>query len=101
IATANAVRYVGATPVFADCDPEHWCLTAAELERLATPRTKAVIPVHLYGHPADVDSIRAFADGRDIVVIEDAAEAIGATQRARPVGSLGSMGTFSFYGNKL
>ncbi|MHB8468731.1 MAG: DegT/DnrJ/EryC1/StrS family aminotransferase [Gaiellaceae bacterium] len=101
IATANAVRYVGAEPVFADCDRDHWCLTPAEVERLVTPRTRAIVPVHLYGHPADVDAIRALADDRGIAVIEDAAEAIGATQRGRPVGSLANVGIFSFYGNKL
>jgi perosamine synthetase len=101
IATANAVRYVGATPVFADSDADHWCIDPAAVERLITPRTKAIVPVHLYGHPADMDAIAAIARERGIIVIEDAAEALGATYRGRPSGSLGDSAVFSFYGNKL
>jgi len=101
IATANAVRYVGATPVFADSDAAHWCIDPAEIERLITPRTKAIVPVHLYGHPADMEAIAGIARERGIIIIEDAAEALGATYRGRPIGSLGDSAVFSFYGNKL
>ena len=101
VATANAVRYVGATPIFADCDESHWCIDAEEVARLLTPRTKAVMPVHLFGHAADVEAIRAVCDPHGIPVVEDAAEALGTTVRGRPAGSLGAAGVFSFYGNKL
>jgi perosamine synthetase len=101
IATANAVRYVGATPVFADSDPSHWCIDPADVARCVTARTRAIIPVHLYGHPADMDAITAIARPRGIAIIEDAAEALGTTYRGRPVGSIGDAGVFSFYGNKL
>jgi perosamine synthetase len=101
VATAAAVRYVGATPVFADIDPSHWCLDPSELDRLVTPRTRAIVPVHIYGHPCDMDAICEFAEQRGISVIEDAAEAMGARCRGRLVGALGHMGVFSFYGNKL
>lgn len=101
VATANAVRYAGATPIFADCDPENWCLSASAVEEALTTRTRAVIAVHLFGHPADIDAIKAVVAGRDIVVIEDAAEALGAMYRDRPAGSLADAGVFSFYGNKL
>ncbi len=101
IATANAVRYLGATPVFADCDSHHWCIDPDEVERLFTPRTRAVVAVHLYGHPADMDAIIGIARARGAFVIEDAAEALGATYRGRPVGALGDAGVLSFYGNKL
>ncbi len=101
IATANAVRYVGATPVFADSDPAHWCIDPNDVARLITDRTRAIIAVHLYGHPADMDAIAAIARPRGIAVIEDAAEALGGTYRGRPVGSLADVAVFSFYGNKL
>jgi perosamine synthetase len=101
IATANAVRYVGATPRFADSDAEHWCIDPREIERVISPRTKAIVPVHLYGHPADMDAILALAEARGITVIEDAAEALGATYRGRPVGGMADAGVMSFYGNKL
>lgn len=100
IATANAVLYVGAVPVFADIDPDTYCIDVPSMERLITPRTKAVIPVHMYGHPADMTAIMEVAAKHGLVVIEDAAEAHGATVNERPVGGLGHAGTFSFYGNK-
>lgn len=101
VATANAVRYVGAKPVFADCDAGHWCIDPAEIARCVTPRTRAIIAVHLYGHPADMDAIIAIGRRNNALVIEDAAEALGATYRGRPVGALGDAGILSFYGNKL
>jgi perosamine synthetase len=101
VATANAVRYVGAEPVFVDVDPDTWCIDPGALARSITPRTRAVIVVHLYGHPADMDAIQRVAQPAGIRVVEDAAEAFGATYRGRPVGSLGDCATFSFYGNKV
>lgn len=101
IATANAVRYTGATPIFADCDPLTWNIAPEEIERLVSPRTRAVIPVHLYGHPADMPAILAAAQKYDLAVIEDAAEAHGARCGGRRVGSFGVVNTFSFYGNKI
>ena len=101
IATANAVRYVGAEPVFVDIDPATWCLDPQAVEEAVTPRTRGIIAVHVYGHPADMDAINAVASRRGLWVVEDAAEAHGATYKGRPAGSLGTVGTFSFYGNKI
>jgi perosamine synthetase len=101
VATANVVHYCGATPVFVDSDPETWQLDPAALERRITPRARAIIPVHLYGHPCDMDAILQVANGHGLAVLEDAAEAHGAEYRGRRVGSLGAIGCFSFYGNKI
>lgn len=101
IATANAVTYIGATPVLVDIDADTLCISPEAIERALTPRTRAVIPVHLYGHPADMDAINAIAEAHDLVVIEDAAEAHGAAYKGRRVGGLGTCGVFSFYGNKV
>jgi perosamine synthetase len=101
VATASAVRYCGAVPVFVDSDAETWQLDPAALEARVTPRAKAVIPVHLYGHPCNMDPIRVIATRRGLTVIEDAAEAHGAHYRGRPVGALGAIGCFSFYANKI
>ena len=101
IATANAVRYCSATPVFVDADRATWCIDPAALDALVTPRTKAVIPVHLYGHPCDMDPILDVARRHGIAVVEDAAEAHGAEYRGRRVGAFGAIGCFSFYGNKI
>jgi len=101
VATANAVRYVGAKPVFVDVDPMTWCLDPARLEDAITPRTRGIIPVHLYGHPADMDTINQIAAVHGLWVVEDAAEAPLAKYRGRPTGSLGTIATFSFYGNKI
>jgi perosamine synthetase len=100
IATANAVRYQGAEPTFVDVDPETWCLDPDQLERSITPRTRGVIPVHLYGHPADMDPILDVAGAHGIWVVEDAAEAHFARYKGKTVGSLGALATYSFYGNK-
>lgn len=100
IATANAVLLSGATPVFADVDIETLCLSPADLERCRSVRTRAVIPVHLYGHPADMNAITDFANHYNLAVIEDAAEAHGAEINGRKVGGIGNCGTFSFYANK-
>jgi len=101
IATANAVKYTGATPVFADIDKETWCISFKDIERKITPRTKAIIPVHLYGHPADMDPIMEIAKKYNLYVIEDCAEAHGAEYKGKKVGSIGHCGVFSFYGNKI
>lgn len=101
VATANSVLYVNARPVFVDVDPATWCMDAGAVERAITPKTRAIIAVHLYGHPADMDALRALADARNIVLIEDAAEGTCATYKGRPTGDLGHVSTFSFYGNKV
>ena len=101
VATANAVRYVGAEPVFVDVDPETWCIDTEKLEAAITRRTKGIIAVHLYGHPADMDRINEVAAVHGLWVVEDAAEAHYARYRGRRVGSLAQLATFSFYGNKI
>lgn len=101
VATANAVLYVGATPVFADIDLDSWCLDPAAFEAKITPRTKAVMPVHLYGHPCDMDPILALARRRGLFVVEDAAPSIGAEYKGRRTGSFGDFACFSFQGAKL
>lgn len=101
IASANAVTYCGARPVFADVDPRTWTLDPADFARKITPRTRAVMPVHLYGHPADMRPILETARKSNLRVVEDAAEAHGAECGGRRVGGLGDIATFSFYGNKI
>jgi perosamine synthetase len=101
IATANAVRYVGAEPVFVDVDPDTWCLDPDLIEARVTRRTRAIVPVHLYGHPADMDAINHVAAIHGLWVVEDAAEAHLAEYKGRAVGGLGRLATFSFYGNKI
>jgi perosamine synthetase len=100
VATANAVHYVGATPVFADSERETWNLDPADVERKITPRTRAIIAVHLYGLPCEMDAISALARQHGLHVVEDAAESHGGEYRGRRTGSLGAVSTFSFYGNK-
>ena len=101
VATANAVRYVGAEPVFVDVDRETWCIDPAQIEAAITRRTKGIIAVHLLGHPADMDRINHIAAVNGLWVVEDAAEAPLATYKGRVVGGLAKMATFSFFGNKL
>lgn len=100
IATANAVTYCGAKAVIVDVDPDTWCMGIKAMERAITPRTRAVIPVHLYGVPAGKYTISSIAKDYGLKVIEDAAEALGAEYRGYKVGSMGDLGCFSFYGNK-
>jgi perosamine synthetase len=100
IATAAPISYVGATPVFVDVDPVRWTLAPEALEAAISPRTRAVIPVDLYGTMADMAAIMALAAQHGLVVIEDAAQAVGARIGDRPAGSLGHMGVFSFHGSK-
>ncbi|MBI2140937.1 DegT/DnrJ/EryC1/StrS family aminotransferase [Candidatus Woesearchaeota archaeon] len=101
VATANAVRYLGAKPVFVDSEPATWNIDAGKIESAVTKKTKAIIPVHLYGHPCDMDVIMEVAEKHSLSVIEDAAEAHGAEYKGKRVGSIGSIGCFSFYGNKI
>jgi perosamine synthetase len=101
VASANAVTYTGATPVFADVDPVTWCIDPHEVERMITSHTRAVIPVHLYGHPAPMAALNELAAAYNLLVIEDAAEAHGAAVNGRRAGSLGTISAFSFYGNKI
>jgi perosamine synthetase len=101
IATANAVRYCGAEPIFVDIDPETWCISPEAIETAISPRTRGIIAVHLLGHPADMDSINQIAAMNGLWVVEDAAEAHFALYKNKPVGSLGTIGTFSFFGNKI
>ena len=101
VATANAVRYVGAEPVFVDVDPNTWCIDPELLEERITRRTKGIIAVHLYGHPADMDAINYVAGVHGLWVVEDAAEAHSARYKDRQAGSLSHIACFSFYGNKI
>jgi dTDP-4-amino-4,6-dideoxygalactose transaminase len=100
IATALAISHAGAAPVFVDVDPATHTIDVAAVERAISPRTRAIIPVHLYGHPADMDPIRQLAERYGMVVIEDACQAHGALYKGRRVGSLGHAAAFSFYPGK-
>jgi perosamine synthetase len=101
IATALAVVHNQGVPVPVDSEPRTWELDLDLLEGLLSPRTKAILPVHLYGHPVDMDRLMAFARRHGLVVIEDCAESHGATCRGRMTGSFGDMACFSFYANKV
>ena len=101
VATANAVRYAGATPVFADIELDTWNLDADSVESLITPHTKAIVPVHMYGHPARMTRLVELARRRGIHLIEDAAPAIGAQWQGQKCGSFGDFAAFSFQGAKL
>ena len=101
IATANAVAYTGAEPVFVDSEPVTWNMDVGQAQAKVTARTKAIIPVHTYGHPVDMDPLLALARQHDLYVVEDAAEAHGAQYKGRPAGSMGHCAAFSFYGNKI
>lgn len=100
VATAAAIEYAGARPVFVDIEPDYWTLDPSKIEAAITPRTKAIVPVHLYGQPADMDPIRDVARRHKLVVIEDAAQAHGAEYKGRRCGSMGEIGCFSFYPGK-
>ena len=100
IATVSAIDYAGATPVFVDIDPVTLNIDPSLIEAKITPRTKAIVPVHLHGLPADLDPILEIADRHGLIVIEDAAQAHGAEYKGRRVGSIGKIGCFSFYPGK-
>ncbi len=101
VATPNSVTYCGARPVFVDSEAETWNLDPAEVEAKITPRTKGIIAVHLYGHPAQMKKLREIANRHGIFLLEDAAEAHGAVCDGQTVGSIGDAATFSFYANKI
>jgi dTDP-4-amino-4,6-dideoxygalactose transaminase len=100
VATVAAIRYTGATPVFVDIDPKNWTMDPGKLERAITSRTKVILPVHLHGRLADMESISAIADAHGIPVVEDAAQAHGAEINGQRAGSFGMIGCFSFYPGK-
>jgi perosamine synthetase len=101
IAAANCVTYVGANPLFVDSHPGYWCIDPQAVKKKVTDNTRAIILVHLYGHPCDIDPILEIARSKNLRVIEDCAEAHGAEYSGRRVGSFGDVSCFSFYGNKI
>jgi len=101
IASVDAILYVGAKPVFIDSEPDTFNMDVSLLEKKITKHTKAIMPVHIYGHSVDMDQVLQIAKAHDIVVLEDAAEAHGATYKGRMCGSMGRINAFSFYGNKI
>lgn len=101
ISCALAVLEAGAVPVLVDSDPRTWCLDTAQVAAKITPRTRAILPVHIYGHPPDFDPLLDIARQHDLTLIEDAAEAHGAEYRGRKAGGLGDLSIFSFYANKI
>ena len=100
IATAEAIAYVGATPVFVDIDPRTYNLDAGRVAAAITPRTRAIVPVHLFGMPCDMAPLRALADEHGLAVVEDCAQSFGATVDGRQTGTLGDIGCFSFFPSK-
>jgi dTDP-4-amino-4,6-dideoxygalactose transaminase len=100
VASVAAVLYAGARPVLIDIDPRSFTMDPAAIEAAITPQTKAILPVHLYGQPADMDPIMDIARRHGLIVVEDAAQAHGAKSKGRPVGSIGDIGCFSFYPGK-
>jgi perosamine synthetase len=101
IGSIFSIIHCGAKPVFVDAEPDGFNLDASQLERLVSARTRAIMPVHLFGHPCAMDRVREFATAHRLAVVEDAAEAHGATFRGKRAGSLGDVGCFSFYANKI
>jgi len=101
VATVNPIVYCGATPVFVDIDKDTWDINPKEIEKSITSKTKAIIPVHLYGNPCDMDEIMKIAEKYGLYVIEDATESLGAEYKGRMTGTIGHIGCFSFNGNKI
>lgn len=101
IATCNSVIYTGAKPVLIDSEPETWNIDVNKIEEKITSRTKAIIPVHIYGHPVDMGPLIELAEKYNLFIVEDAAEAHGALYKNKKIGSLGDIGCFSFYANKI
>jgi perosamine synthetase len=101
ISSVNAIKYTGATPVFVDICKDTFVMDADKIEECITPNTKAVMPVHIYGYPVDMDKVNDIAKKHNLYVIEDATEALGTTYKGKMVGALGDVGCFSFNGNKL
>ncbi len=100
VATATAILHQNAIPIFVDIDPKTYCINPAEIEKAITPKTKGIIPVHLFGHPAEMDSILEIAEKHNLFVIEDACQAHGAEYKGKRVGSIGDLGCFSFFESK-
>ncbi len=100
VATASSVLHQNAIPIFVDIDPKSYCIDPLEVEKAITPKTKGIIPVHLFGHPADMDPILEIAEKHDLFVIEDACQAHGAEYKGKKVGSIANMGCFSFFESK-
>ncbi|AFW95341.1 DegT/DnrJ/EryC1/StrS aminotransferase [Anabaena sp. 90] len=100
IASVNTIVYTGATPVFVDSLPDTWQIDPEEVRKSITPRTKAIMAVHLYGHPCEMSVLKEIADAHKLFLIEDCAEAIGSKYQGNHVGTFGDIATFSFYGNK-
>ncbi len=100
IATAEAIRYVGATPVFVDIQPDSFNIDPQRVREAVTDRTRAILPVHLFGLPADMDEIQGIAEEFDLIVIEDCAQCFGAAYRGRTTGGIGHVGSFSFFPSK-
>jgi perosamine synthetase len=101
IVSANVVMMAGARPVFVDVEPDTWCIDAAKIEAAVTDRTRAIMVVHMYGHPCDMDPIRDIARRHNLFLIEDCCQSHGATYKGRMTGALGDIAVFSFYGNKV
>lgn len=100
IATVNAITYTGATPVFVDSDISHWQMSIEDVKKKLSNKTKAIIAVHLYGHPCDIEELRKIATENKLFLIEDTAEALGSEYNGIKVGTFGDISTFSFFGNK-
>jgi perosamine synthetase len=101
ISCAQAITYNGGIPVLVDCDSRTWCMDVGQVEAKITSRTRAIMPVHIYGHPVDMEPLRDIAHHYNLVIIEDAAEAHGAEYKGTRCGSLGDISCFSFYANKI
>ena len=101
ISCAQAVTMCGLKPVLVDSDPRTWCMDVSQVEEKITERTRALMPVHIYGHPVDMDPLQELARKHNLIIIEDAAEAHGAEYKGRKTGGLGDLGCFSFYANKI
>jgi len=100
-ATCEAISYIGARPVFVDINPDDHTIDVSKIERVITKRTKAIIPVHLFGNPTDMDSLMKIAKKNNLVVIEDSAQAHGVSYKKKKLGSFGNTGCFSFYPTKV
>jgi len=101
VSCALAVIYNGGVPILVDCDPNTWCMDVSQIEAKITPSTRAIMPVHMYGHPVDMEPVQELAQRYNLVVIEDAAEAHGAEYKGNKCGGLGDISCFSFYANKI
>ena len=100
IASVNAITYTGAKPVFVDSNPSHWQMNVEDVNKKLSNRTKAILAVHLYGHPCDIEELRKISDDKKLFLIEDTAEALGSKYDNKLLGTFGDISTFSFFGNK-